>query len=161
MTPTVSVVVAARSPGDDLVECLDAVVPQCQPRNIECVVVGTGQRPTPEMIDRFAPVVRLVWFEDDQLIPVLWSHGVRATSTDVVALTTMDCIPAKNWLQQIVDGPWDDVAVMGGPLELHERALPRTEAIVYQRYSGYICPLGTEAMSLSWLPTTPRIDETV
>ena len=140
MEPTVSIVVAARNPGNDIVDCLDAVAPQCREWATECVVVGTGRRPAPDLLERYAPVVRLVWLEQDQLIPMLWSHGVRATTANVVALTTTDCIPADNWLEEIVHGPWDDVAVMGGALELHARARHRTEAIVFQRYSSYLPP---------------------
>lgn len=138
--PTVSIVVAARNPGNDIVDCLDAVIPQCRQWNTECVIVGTGRRPAPHILDQYAPLIRVVWFEQDQLIPSLWSHGVRATTTDVVAFTTMDCIPADDWLEEITNGPWEDVAAMGGTLELPTRARRRTEAIVYQRYSGYLPP---------------------
>ena len=137
---SVSIVVAARNPGNDIVDCLDAVVPQCREWDTECVVVGTGRRPAADLLERYAPVVRLVWLEQDQLIPMLWSHGVRATTTDVVALTTTDCSPADNWLEEIVNGPWDDVAAMGGALEVHARARRRSEAIVFQRYSSYLPP---------------------
>jgi hypothetical protein len=140
VTPSVSVVIAAHNAGGHLADCLRAVGPQCQQLAADCVVVATGRPPPQELIDGFAPVVRSIWDERDRLVPELWSRGIRATGTDIVALTTAECVPAADWLEQVVKAPWDEISAMGGPLELQRPSTLRTEAIFYQRYSGYLLP---------------------
>lgn len=140
--PTISVVVASTGPGSALEACLESLAGQMPAHGVEVVVVagaadaGLAGRPD----------VRIVPVAAGGLVPELWAAGIRATSGDVVALTTAHCVPAKDWLAAIAAAHDSPVAAAGGAIEPDDGGRPLDWAIYFCRYSCYMLPLPAGAV---------------
>lgn len=76
---------------------------------------------------------------DGSRIPEMWAAGIRMARGELVALTTAHCIPATDWMRNILalDMP-DDVVGTGGIFRNSDSASALDWAVFLQRYRQYV-----------------------
>jgi len=109
--PLVSIVVPAHNAEDTLERCLEACLSQTYPRT-EVIVVDDGSSDgTAEIAGR----VDVRCLRQLQRGPAAArNHGAREAEGEFVAFTDADCVPAPDWIGQLMDGFEDGVAAVGG-----------------------------------------------
>jgi cellulose synthase/poly-beta-1,6-N-acetylglucosamine synthase-like glycosyltransferase len=116
-SPSVSVIIPAYNPGEDLERCVRAVIDQDLPESeFEIVVVDNGSDPPVE--NRWGDRVRIVR-EAEPGSYAARNAGLRATTAPVLAFTDADCTPAKGWLRAGVAGLDAGASVITGPVQLY------------------------------------------
>lgn len=113
-TPKVSVVVPVRNGVPKIERCLQALFEQTlQPYEV-IVVDGHSTDSTIEIAGKF-PV--LVCYEDYKTVGGARQVGVEHARGDYVAFTDADCIPQKDWLENLVCEFDDGVVGVGGGIK--------------------------------------------
>lgn len=117
-SPAVTVVVGAgegSSMAERLAACLAALQPQAEAIGAEIIVVEAGPLSGGEGLRARYPQVRWLSSPRGTLVPRLWKQGIEAAHAPIVALTIAQCIPAADWLRQIVVAMDGGPAAAGGP----------------------------------------------
>ncbi len=115
----VSIVIAAYNAQTTLRECLEACANQTLPAH-EIIVVDDGSTDGTHSI--FEQFKAMPGSENTRLLDqfnagpaAARNRGARAATGEVIAFTDSDCIPAPNWLAQLLAGFVDDsIAGVGG-----------------------------------------------
>lgn len=127
----VSAIVCTRNGRDRIGGCLRALqASQCR-HGFEIVVVDDGSTDgTPDFIRQHFPEVVLEQIPPSGLSAAR-NAGARIAKADILAYTDDDCIPDRNWLQQVIDflGGHPDHAAVGGP-NLPQQPTHWREAVV-------------------------------
>lgn len=113
-TPKVSVVVPVRNGVPKIARCLQALFEQTlQPYEV-IVVDGHSTDSTVEVAGKF-PVT--VVYEDHGTVGGARQVGVEHAQGDYVAFTDADCIPQKDWLENLVREFDDGIVGVGGGIK--------------------------------------------
>lgn len=137
--PELSIVIAAPKSRPTLVECLAAIARQSEGRACETLVVTNDANDARSVRAKF-PQLRVIEAERAALIPELWGKGVRASRGRVIALSTVSCIPAENWVAEILRAHQQPHAAIGGAIENARDAAWVDWAIYFVRYTAYMLP---------------------
>lgn len=112
--PRVSVVIPVRNAVDKIGTCLEAVLSQSL-KPVEVVVVdGRSTDGTVERVRQF-PVK--LFLQDYGACAAARQIGLDNTEGDFIALTDADCIPSRDWLQNLVSNFKEGVVGVGGGIE--------------------------------------------
>lgn len=118
-TPFVSVVVPVYNGERTLRDCLEALSIQSYPNDcLEILVVDNNSTDRSQEIALELPKVQLLSQTKIQNSYVARNMGVEHASGEIVAFTDADCIPAPDWLSQLVAPFQDpDVLAVGGIIQ--------------------------------------------
>jgi glycosyltransferase involved in cell wall biosynthesis len=145
--PRISVVVASHNAGPNIADCLKVINASSFQRETEIIVVDNSKDGTDAIIQREFPSVKLVRCDQGKLIPELWEIGIVCSRGDIVALTSAHCIPAKNWINEILQAHQDPYEGIGGAIENDSRGGWISWAIYFCRYSSYMLPFSARVVS--------------
>ena len=98
----VSVVIVSLLGQPVIGECLRALETQRGDFDIENIVVCFWRNGVPEDIKQAFPRVRLLQPSKRLGIPQLRALGLAEASGDIIAITEDCCVPAENWIEEIV-----------------------------------------------------------
>ena len=84
--------------------------------------------------------IRHIDCESGSLIPELWRDGILAATAPRVALTTAHCIPAADWVQQLLQQDTQAHPGIGGIIDNDSDAGARDWAVYILRYIGFAPP---------------------
>lgn len=112
--PAASVVVPVRNGAPKIARCLQALIDQTLQPNEVIVVDGHSTDSTVEIARRF-PVT--VLYEDYGTVGGARQVGVEHAPGDYIAFTDADCIPQKDWLENLVREFDDGVVGVGGGIK--------------------------------------------
>jgi glycosyltransferase involved in cell wall biosynthesis len=135
-----SVVVAAQNAQATIRGCLGVLTEQNQEGLAEIIVVDNSSDGTTQTVrEEFREVV-LIEVTHPALIPELWARGAERSSGQVLAFTTAQFIPDRDWIAQILSHHRSDHAAIGGAIENDPRASLTQWAIYFCRYAAYMLP---------------------
>ncbi len=110
----VSVVVPVRNGAPQIARCLQALLNQTL-RPCEIIVVDGHSTDSTVEIARAFPVT--VLYEDHRTVGGARQVGVERARGDYVAFTDADCIPRKDWLENLVREFDGDIVGVGGGIQ--------------------------------------------
>jgi hypothetical protein len=139
---TLAVVLASIDAATTVRESLDRWLGALGGRG-DLIVVDSSRDATAETVAAHFPEVRLLRRPPGCLAPELWRDGLDATGAAVVAFSTVQMVPAENWLDVMLEGlDATGAAAVGGPILPPEAAAgARARAWYLLRYVGYLRPL--------------------
>lgn len=145
-SPGLSVVVGSQNAKHTIVECLTSIERQVVDKSVEIIVADYSNDGTTEIIETKFPRVKLLQFAKPMLIPELWGAGVSRCSGEVIAITTAHCIPAQDWISEIMKAHKSSYAAVGGAIECEEGVSLVDWAIYFCRYTPYMKPFSAGVM---------------
>ncbi len=140
MTIALSIVVASSNAVVSIRDCLGCLVRQVDQR-IELIVVDNSDDGTTEIVRTDFPQIQLMTRPKNALINELWSAGIRESNGAIVALTTAHCIPAHDWIKQVLDGHLTEAAGVGGTIDGDPAGNLIDWAVCFCRYNHFLPPL--------------------
>jgi len=146
-TPSLSVVVGSINARHSVGPCLDELLRQRNGRGIEIIVADNSADGTAEIVGRRFPDVKLLRCDDDMLMPQLWEAGIRQSSGEVVALTTSHFVPARDWVEKILEAHINPASGIGGAIENDPAGGIVSWAVYFCRYSPYMLPFEGRAVN--------------
>ncbi|HVF11306.1 MAG TPA: glycosyltransferase, partial [Abditibacteriaceae bacterium] len=130
MSPKLSIVLASHNARATIELCLNALKAQGEEyaqrgEKIEVVIVDNSTDGTAQLLEQLLEQLQQQAFIDfhlvrraaSLLIPELWEIGINESQGDIVALTTAHCIPAADWIEQILKAHEKPHAGIGGAIE--------------------------------------------
>ena len=84
--------------------------------------------------------VRVVMSTDGNLIPHLWRDGIVAAQSEKVALGTAHCIPASDWVEQLLATDMQVLPGIGGVIENDKDSSAKDWAVYLLRYIPFSPP---------------------
>ena len=139
MTIALSIVVASCNAVVSIRDCLGCLVQQVDQR-IELIVVDNSDDGTTEIVRTDFPQIQLMTRPKNALINELWSAGIRESKGAIVALTTAHCIPAHDWIKQVLDGHLTEAAGVGGTIDGDPAGSLIDWAVCFCRYNHFLPP---------------------
>jgi len=115
--PKISVVIPARNEAANIQQCLEAVFAQSYPPHEVIVVDGQSTDDTVEKAKSF-PVK--IFYEDANSKGLACQIGLENASGEYIAFTNSDCIPARDWLANLVKEFREGVVGVGGSAKLED-----------------------------------------
>lgn len=107
----VSIVIPAYNAARTLEACLRACLDQTYPET-EVIVADDGSTDgTPEIAARLG--VRYLW-QENRGPAAARNTGARAARGEIIAFTDSDCVPASDWIEQLMAGFAPDIVAVGG-----------------------------------------------
>jgi hypothetical protein len=137
--PRLSVVIASQAAPPQAEECLTALSAQAS-ASVAIVFVNNGTDDTAAFVRQKFPQVRVLSVGARALVPELWEAGIRSTNAEIVALGTVDCVPARGWVAGIFNAHRRPVAGVGGTIACDPGAGVLDRAVYLCRYSAYMPP---------------------
>jgi glycosyl transferase family 2 len=137
--PRLSVVIASQAAPPQAEECLTALSAQAS-ESVAIVFVNNGTDDTAAFVRQKFPQVRVLSVGARALVPELWEAGIRATNAEIVALGTVNCVPADGWVAGIFNAHRRPVAGVGGTIACDPEAGVLDRAVYLCRYSAYMPP---------------------
>lgn len=110
----ISVIIPVKNMAGKIEQCLQAVFAQSLPPHEVIVVDGRSTDGTAARAQHFP--VRL-FYQDYGAAGAARQIGVEHAEGDYLAFTDGDCIPDKNWLQNLADGFGEGVVGVGGGIK--------------------------------------------
>lgn len=138
-TPALSVIVAVQHARQNLPEIVRALDCAAHPE-VEFLFCYTDADPDVPALLAKESVIRLVHGAPGSLIPHLWRDGIVAARGEYVALTTAHCVPGGDWLDNLQQVNWDELAGIGGVIENHAGSTARDWAVYLLRYVSFAPP---------------------
>jgi hypothetical protein len=138
--PRLAVVVAAHDEPSRGDEWLAALGDQTAHEAIDILIVSACPDGFASVVRAKAPRVRVLTASGAALVPELWEAGIRQSRGDIVALTTVDCLPQPGWIDAILSAHRRPVAAVGGAITCDPRAGVLDWAVYLCRYSPYTQP---------------------
>lgn len=137
--PILSVVVAVQHAQQNLPELL-RVLDIINHQEVEFLFCYTDA--DPEIAAKLAgeSSIRLMHSAPGSLIPHLWRDGIQAAQGDYVAITTAHCIPDGDWLRNLEQVQWEELAGVGGIIENHADSTALDWAVYLLRYVSFAPP---------------------
>ena len=106
-----SVIIPVRNGSKTIKKCLKAVLAQNVGQKFEVIVVDDGSTDNTIGIVKRFPKVKLI--QQEPLGPaVARNNGARHAKGEIVVFTDADCIPEKNWLEEMLK-PFEDKSIAG------------------------------------------------
>lgn len=136
----ISVIVAAQDAGPNLERCINALIPQIPPGEMEIIVVDGSRRKDVRARLGSNCAITILHGPSQPNVPQLWTAGIQASRGRIVALTIENCVPAADWVEQMLkahDGTWVGV---GGAIEMAPQNGLVDWAVYFSRYSNYMLP---------------------
>lgn len=142
MTIALSIVVASCNAVVSIRDCLGCLVQQVDQR-IELIVVDNSDDGSTEIVRADFPQIQLMTRPKSALINELWSAGIRQSSGAIVALTTAHCVPAHDWIKQVLEGHLAEAeaAGVGGTIDGDPAGSLIDWAVCFCRYNHFLPPL--------------------
>ncbi len=146
MQYALTVVIAEEMATDNLIDIFDNLQPELH-LDVEFLLCSASDTSLlsdiPEAVN-----VQLITAAPGTRIPLLWRDGIRKASAEKVALTTAQCIPSKQWIEQLLAKDLSgNLVAVGGAIENVENDNPVGRAIYLLRYVNY-----TKARSCGEVP---------
>jgi hypothetical protein len=138
--PEISVIVGAQDAQATIVECLRSLTVQAARGRVEIIVAGAARDCSVEIAASQFPQVLIVRGAAGSLVPHLWRLGYDQSRGRLVAFTNAHCIPADDWLEQMLAAHQAEIAGVGGPIEGPARPRATDWALYFARYSAYLPP---------------------
>ena len=108
----VSVVIPAYNAEKEIPSCLDSLLNQTFPKEqCEIIVVNDGSTDGTEKIVRKYDGVK-IFTQPNQGPAAARNKGVSESKGEIIVFTDSDCIPEKNWLEEMLK-PFNDAEVVG------------------------------------------------
>lgn len=141
-SPDISVIIGSQNSRLTIQDCLRALTTQSNRIAAEIIVVDASQDGTAELVRTEYPNVTLLRSEPHRLIPTLWGLGIEHARAPIIALTIAQCIPADDWLANIVQAMENhtQAAGIGGPLDGPHNGTAMDWAVYFSRYSAFMPP---------------------
>lgn len=165
--PRVSVVVPVQNSESTIAACIEALLAQSYPRELcEIVIVDNDSTDGTHAVASRYPVTLLTESEIHTSYAAR-NRGIAHAAGEIIAFTDADCVPAADWLAQLVT-PFDDLAVgaaVGGvddapPASLCEEFTARVKPFARPVRNGLQTLLTVNvAIRRSVLETLERFDE--
>ncbi len=144
--PRLSVVIGSYNAAMTIVECLGSIERQRDGESVEVIVADYSTDKTAEIVRSEFPWVKLIEFERPMLIPELWGAGMARSTGEIVAVTTAHCVPADDWISEILKAHGSESAAVGGAIECSGDASLVDWAIYFCRYTPYMKPFKEDAL---------------
>ena len=138
--PRMSVVVACNNARPSIRECLTVLADHGRGDDVEILVVDNSHDGSAEIVKDDFPGVKLIPARPSALIPELWGLGMRESRGRIVAITTAHFVPARDWVDAMLEAHEGAVAGVGGAIESVESAALVDWAVYFCRYSQYMLP---------------------
>lgn len=134
--PLVSLVIASRTGGDALVDCVESFLRESDER-FEIIVSATAAAPALATMMRRLPHLRVLQFQEPRSIPELRAAGIREARGAIVAMTTGRCRAEPGWREALRRAHGGSAAAVGGAIEYagSDRAIDR--AVFFCEYGRY------------------------
>ena len=120
--------------------CLTTLTQQTAVVNAEIIFVDASTDGTADLVAAEFPAVVLLHGNRNSLVPHLWRLGLDAARGAIIAFTIAQCIPAKDWLSQILLAHRNGPAGVGGPIDGPTNGSGLDWALYFARYSAYLSP---------------------
>ena len=140
MNVPLSIIVASCNAHASIEDCLRSLTQQAD-ATIELIVVDSSSDGSTEIIRRRFPDMRLISRPQGALINELWSAGISQSKGEIVALTTAHCVPANDWIEQVIAAHNTTAAGVGGAIDGDAGGNLVDWAICFCRYSRFLPPL--------------------
>ena len=138
-TPALTIVVAVQHSAQNLPAILDALQP-ARHGDVEFIVCHGAADPAVARLVPERENLRTLAGAPGDLIPQMWRDGIRAATAELVALTTAHCIPAADWIDQLMRCDMAGRAGIGGVIEGHPASDAKGWAIHLLRYAAFSPP---------------------
>ncbi len=138
--PRMSVVVASNNARASIRECLAVLVGHGRGNQVDILVVDNSRDGTAEIVKDEFPDARLIAAPASAFIPELWGLGIRESRGKIVAITTAHCVPARDWVNVMLEAHEGAAAAVGGAIESVKSASMVDWAVYFCRYSQYMLP---------------------
>ena len=134
-----SVIIAVQYAQDNLLEILRMLDP-ARHLDVEFLFCSTDADPdTAERVGGYDNTCMLS-ASTGSLIPHLWRDGIMAAQAEKVALATAHCIPAKDWVDQLLASDMTSHPGIGGVIENADSSSARDWAVYLLRYISFSPP---------------------
>jgi glycosyltransferase involved in cell wall biosynthesis len=137
--PLVSLVVASRIGGDELMASIESFVRVGDDR-FEIIVAEAGATGTAAAVAQRFPEVRVEHFDERRSIPELRAAGIRAARGDIIAMTTGRCRADGMWLTRLRQAHRGTAAAVGGAIEYAGDGRLIDRAVFFCEYGRYVPP---------------------
>jgi GT2 family glycosyltransferase len=112
----ISVVIASYNSAKTIGACLDALQPQLRD-DVEVIVSDSSTDGTPALLRERFPWVRLLRSETRMSPGASRNAAVAAARGDILAFLDADCIPRRDWIEQVIKSQRLYGPVVGGSVE--------------------------------------------
>lgn len=126
-----SVVVAVKEADRNVADILTRLAPSRHP-DVQFIFCVAGEVPPP--LRAIAANVHIVGAPRGQLVPHLWRDGIRAATGERVAITTAQCVPPADWVDQMGTAGLSRHVGLGGPISNDADSTAAQWAIFFLRY---------------------------
>lgn len=116
----VSVIVSTYNASQTIEECLKGLAEQKTQYTYEVIVVDSSTDPTPGLIEKKFPWVRLIHFEERLYCGGARNVGIKTAYGRLIALTDGDCIVSSDWVDRLVRAHDSPHPVIGGSIVCDE-----------------------------------------
>jgi hypothetical protein len=142
--PPLSVVVASLSDGSILYRCLDGLIAEIAPANVEVVVARDIERT--DGFDRAAaarrfPRVRWIDAPPGCTVPRLRTLGIAACQGDAVALLEDDCLVQPGWCKAAMSITGSGYVAIGGAVEPSAYGRALDWGVYFCEYARFMLPV--------------------
>ena len=137
----VSVVIVSLHGQPLMEDCLRALESQQGDVDIETIVVCFWPNGFPEGLKKAFPKIHLLQPSTRLGIPQLRALGLAEASGDIIAITEDCCIPADNWIEEIVKAHHSEYSVIGGAIENASTNTITNWAAYLCEYSQMLLPI--------------------
>lgn len=134
-----SVIIAVQYAQNNLPEILRRLNPAGHP-NVEFIFCYTDADADTEKRVVGDSNIRTVQSLKGSLIPELWRDGIMAAQSEKVALGTAHCIPAADWVDQLIASDMTSLPGIGGTIENAQSSNARDWAVYLLRYISFSPP---------------------
>lgn len=126
-------------------DCLSSLVQQATALKAEIIFVDASTDGPTDLVTAEFPSVKVLRGRPESLVPHLWRLGLEAAQGPIIAFTIAQCIPADDWLNQILLAHRDGYAGVGGPIDGPVGGSSLDWALYFARYNAYLPP-GTSGL---------------
>ena len=100
--PVVSVVIPCFNSASTIRMALDALRAQDTEVPFEIIVADSSKDETPQIVKNEYPEVHLIHFDQQTYPGTARNMGIHHARGKYIAFTDSDCLPRRDWIQQIV-----------------------------------------------------------
>jgi hypothetical protein len=122
--------------------CLDSIAEQTASLEVQVVIAATENTDLIEEENEGWEVINMRRLKN-KLVPELWGIALKEARAPVVAITSANCIPSKNWVNHILNSFNADanLQAIGGPIQPPMGSSFASWAVYFARYSAFLPPI--------------------